>query len=207
MLHKQTVEPSTLSLLIRLQQLPELSSFYLVGGTALALWYGHRISVDIDLFGKEFDKEKIIKALADEFGSSFEYEHSPNKWAIFCFINNIKVDIVKYEQPLILPIEKIEGINILSILDIGAMKINAVLGRASKKYFWDLKELFQHYNLSEIIEAHQIKYPNQMLLISIPQALSYFDEAEESANPNCLKGYSWEVIKSSIQKEIRNYLA
>ncbi|MCF6296759.1 MAG: nucleotidyl transferase AbiEii/AbiGii toxin family protein [Flavobacteriaceae bacterium] len=207
MLHKKTVEPGTLSLLIRLQQIPELNSFYLVGGTALALMFGHRISVDIDLFGKEFNKKKIIKALIKEFGLSFEYEESSTKWAIFCFINNIKVDIVKYEQPLILPIEKIEGIRMLNTLDIGAMKINAILGRANKKDFWDIKVLLKRHELSVMIEAHQKKYTNQILLISIPQALSFFDEAEESETPNCLNGYTWEEVKSSIQKAVRGYLA
>ncbi|MCF6352167.1 MAG: nucleotidyl transferase AbiEii/AbiGii toxin family protein [Cyclobacteriaceae bacterium] len=207
MLHKKTVEPSTLSLLIRLQQLPELSSYYLVGGTALALWYGHRISVDIDLFGKEFNKEKLIEILTNEFGSNFQYEQSSNKWALFCFINNIKVDIVKYEQPLLYPIEINNGISILNTLDIAAMKINAILGRASKKDFWDIKELMEHYTLSEIIDAHQKKYPNQMLLISILQALSYFEEAAKSENPICLRGYSWGQIKKYIKNEVRIYLS
>ena len=35
-------------------QLPELNNFYLVGGTALSLYYGHRLSVDIDCFQQYF---------------------------------------------------------------------------------------------------------------------------------------------------------
>jgi len=46
-----------------------------------------------------------------------------------------------------------------------------------------------------------------MLLVSIPQALCYFDEAEESAAPICLKNHNWEEIKIKIQNEVRNYLA
>ncbi len=45
MLYTETVEPSTLDLLIWLQRMPELSSMRLVGGTALALHLGHRKSV------------------------------------------------------------------------------------------------------------------------------------------------------------------
>ncbi|MCK5703650.1 MAG: nucleotidyl transferase AbiEii/AbiGii toxin family protein [Cyclobacteriaceae bacterium] len=55
MLYQKAVEPNTLSLLKKLQQIPELYSFYLVGGTALALKFGHRISIDIDLFGEKFN--------------------------------------------------------------------------------------------------------------------------------------------------------
>ena len=51
MLQYSTVEPHTLDVLSGLMNMPELKDFYLVGGTALALYYGHRRSVDIDLFG------------------------------------------------------------------------------------------------------------------------------------------------------------
>ncbi len=207
MLSKKTVEPSTLSLLIRLQQLTELKNFYLVGGTALALRYGHRISVDLDLFGPDLIQSDIINELTKEFGTEFQYEQSPNKWAMFCFIYNIKVDIIKYPHPLVFPIETNENIKLASSLDIAAMKINAILGRASKKDFWDIFELLQHFKLEEIINAHQKKYPSQMLLISIPQALSYFEDAEESENPICLKKRNWEEIKEGIQKTVSNYLA
>lgn len=50
MLQYRTVDPKTLELLRKLMSLTELQDFFLVGGTALALQLGHRISIDIDLF-------------------------------------------------------------------------------------------------------------------------------------------------------------
>jgi hypothetical protein len=52
MLFYETVYPQTLGLLKKLQGSDFFSSLRLVGGTALALQIGHRISVDLDLFGK-----------------------------------------------------------------------------------------------------------------------------------------------------------
>lgn len=52
MLSYQTVEPHTLELLKRLMAEPLFAGMRLVGGTALALQYGHRQSVDLDLFGR-----------------------------------------------------------------------------------------------------------------------------------------------------------
>lgn len=94
----------------------------------------------------------------------------------------------------------------LSAEDIAAMKINAILGRAQKKDFWDIHELLHHFTLSEIIGFYQQKFPEQILLISIPQALVYFEEAEASVDPVCLKGYSWESVKKSIQRAVGEYL-
>jgi len=63
MLHLETVEPGTFSVLERLMRIKALQPFSLVGGTALSLRYGHRTSVDLDLFyhGK-FDPDPIVKA-------------------------------------------------------------------------------------------------------------------------------------------------
>lgn len=207
MLHLNTVESGTLSLLNKLLKLPELRQFSLVGGTNLALRYGHRISVDLDLFSTEkFEHTTVLESLQKTFGKEFTYENRISKVGIFCFIQNVKVDIIHFPHSLIYPIETLNGIRLYDPRDIAAMKINAVLGRGKKKDFWDLSELLLHYSLDELINFHQLKYPNQMLLISIPQALCYFADAEESENPKSLKDQTWINIKNHITEEVRNYL-
>jgi len=207
MLHFQTVEPTTLSLLKKLQRIPALNSFHLVGDTALALKYGHRISIDIDLFGNNFDEKTIVNALHKEFGVSFEYEKTHLEWGLFCFIENVKVDIIAYQHPLLQDIETPEYIRMLSTLDIAAMKVNAILGRGSKKDFWDINEILKHFSMEEIINAHSRKFPQQMLLISIPQALTYFQDADESLPPVCLNGLKWKTVKKNISKKVNEYLS
>jgi predicted nucleotidyltransferase component of viral defense system len=93
-----------------------------------------------------------------------------------------------------------------SIEDIIAMKVQAVLGRGKKKDFWDIAELLNHYSLENFIEFHTQKYKSQNLLISIPHALTYFSDADESEDPVSLKGQTWESVKSEIQKKVREYL-
>lgn len=207
MLQSQTIEPGTLSVLRKLMELSALSSFSLVGGTALALRYGHRTSVDIDLFGEnKFDNEFVINLLSCEFGSDFVYRNHFIQFGIFCYIQNIKVDIVHYPYQLISPVECIDSIRIYSIADIAAMKIQAMLGRGKKKDFWDIYELLQHYPLQQLIDWHKQKFPSQMLAISIPNALVYFTDAEESEMPVSLKGQTWEQVKAGIANAVNEYL-
>ncbi len=52
MLSYKTIEPHTLELLKSIMKESLFSDMRLVGGTALALQYGHRQSVDLDVFGK-----------------------------------------------------------------------------------------------------------------------------------------------------------
>lgn len=207
MLHLETVEPRTLSLLKRLFSLPQMKDFHLVGGTALALRYGHRTSIDLDLFCEEkFNHGRIIEALIREFGSDFRYEGDNSPIGIFCFIENIKVDLIYYPHPIIKNGEDEENLRLYSSEDIAAMKMNAILGRGKKKDFWDMNELFHHFSVEEIIGFYYRKFPNQMLLISMPQALTYFTDAEESETPVSLKGQTWESVKEHIQEKVREYL-
>lgn len=100
-----------------------------------------------------------------------------------------------------------DGIRIFGDKDIIAMKISAILRRAVKKDFWDVAELLNHYSMADFVCFYELKYPNEQVLISIPRALTYFDEAENSPNPDCLLGLSWEDVKEKIRKAVREYLS
>jgi predicted nucleotidyltransferase component of viral defense system len=207
MLHTETVESGTFSLLKKLMELPSFKSFSLVGGTALSLRYGHRSSVDLDLFLHEkFDISSIENELKNVFGSEFNYESGHKNIGLFCYIQKIKVDIVYFPHQPIAEIEVEDNIRMYSSADISAMKIQAILGRAKKKDFWDLHELLQHYPLQQLIDWHKQKYPNQMLAISIPNAITYFTEAEDSETPVSFKNQTWEKVKKSISRSVSDYL-
>lgn len=207
MLHTETVEPRTLSLLKKLMVLPSLKPFSLVGGTALSLRYGHRSSIDLDLFFHEqFNQGQIIDELETTFQNKFVYKLPQTQFGIFCFINEIKVDIVHFPHLPILEIDEVDNIRMYSNADIAAMKIQAILGRAKKKDFWDLYELLLHYPLQQLIDWHKQKYPSQMLAISIPHAITYFADAEESETPVSFKNQTWEQIKKAISKSVSDYL-
>ena len=83
MLQTQTIEPGTLDILRKLMKVDELSTFQLVGGTALSLQYGHRISADLDLFStKEFETQFIATVLERHF-QNFTYLNVTNPIGLF----------------------------------------------------------------------------------------------------------------------------
>jgi predicted nucleotidyltransferase component of viral defense system len=153
--------------------MPELMDFSLAGGTALALYNGNRVSVDIDLFAsREFDTEFILSALEHQF-PDFQYSR-PNAVGIFGFIGDIKVDFIRYHlYHLLAPLEVTDGVRIYSVKDIMAMKVAAIIKRAVKKDFWDIAEILEHFEVEELINCYKQKYPNQQLLITVPQAITY----------------------------------
>ena len=205
MLHIKTVEPHTFSLLKELMGLPFLNQFQLVGGTALSLQLGHRISIDLDLFSnEEFDNEKLITAFTDYFNERlFLKSKLLNKLGIFLLIDNIKVDVCRHPQKLIDDIVTEEGIRMWSVKEIAAAKVNAVSRRATKKDFWDIDEILDHYSIYEITKFYQDKYL-PMLSIGVSQMITFYDDAEESEVPLCLKNKTWASVKKSIYKKINN---
>ena len=207
MLHIKTVEPHTFSILKELMTIPELLNFSLVGGTALSLLYGHRVSIDLYLFSnKAFENRSVTEALKNRFQDKFVMEEKQAKFGIFCYIDEVKVDIIRHLHPLIRPEITVEDIRMFSVEDIIAMKVQAILGRGKKKDFWDIAELLQDFSIKEFIQFHKEKYTTQNLLITVPQAITYFANAEESEAPISLKNQTWQNVQEIIQKKVRDYL-
>jgi len=207
MLHLETVESETFSVLKKLMELPSLTKFSLVGGTALSLKYGHRKSLDLDLFTTEtFDRENVLNEIRELYKTDFIIEQKPAKFGIFGFIKDIKIDIVHYPHPIIRPLYETDGVRMFSDEDIIAMKVQATIGRGKKKDFWDIAELLEIYTIEDFVKFHKEKYNTQNLLITVPQAISYFADAEESEDPISLKGQTWENIKARIQEKVSAYL-
>ena len=99
MLHYQTVEPATLELLKSLMSKEYLAPFNLVGGTALALQIGHRMSVDLDFFTPniEFDDTELLDNLSVDY-PDFTVRYRRRN-TIIMMIQNIKVDFIRFKYP------------------------------------------------------------------------------------------------------------
>lgn len=204
MLHKDPfiVETATFELIQKLQKLPELKEFYLVGGTALALQLDHRNSIDIDLFSQNnFQNEKIINhivANAFVFDVKFNFENT-----IIGFIEKVKVDFIRHGYPFVNPPITEEGITYLSKEDIAAMKLNAISNSGKRlKDFIDVYFLLEHFSLGQMIEFYTIKYPNFNPLIPL-KAINYFGDIDPAIDPPKLrKKLSLTEIKKRINDSV-----
>lgn len=177
----------------------------MVGGTALSLRLGHRISVDRDLFSSEiFENEIVVNALKLYFGNRLQLNSTlNNKLGIFCFIDDVKIDICRHNGILIDEIFNKEQIRMWGFKDIAASKVNAISRRASKKDFWDVSALLDIFSIEEIASFYRQKY-DPMLAIGVAKIITYFDDAEDSETPNCLKKLTWLQVKKEFFKKINN---
>ena len=202
MLSLRTIEPHTLELLRALMQEAALSELRLVGRTALALQYGHRSSIDLDLFGKIDIDGYELQSILSKYGV-LKVENE-TKIIHQYYIDNIKVDVVNYPFEWISPIIEEDGIRLASPIDIAAMKVNAIEGRGTKKDFIDMYMLLQHYSLKEIIAFYQQKYPNYSIFRAL-RSLTYFEDAEDQFMPRMFIEDTWEDMKLYITNQVKLY--
>ncbi|OJW13472.1 nucleotidyl transferase AbiEii/AbiGii toxin family protein [Mucilaginibacter sp. 44-25] len=197
MLRKETVEPATLELLNKLVSLSQLQQFRLVGGTALSLLYGHRKSIDLDLFTDvPFDKNLLIETLNEEF-SRIITTNDRSKSIYQCIINDVKVDFVSVKDPFLYPVKVIEDVPLADVKDLIALKLNAVKGHGVKKDFWDLAKLLQYFSFKELFQFYHDRYPYDDTFAVI-RSVVYFADAEDTIEPQSLDGMTWEKVKDII---------
>ena len=180
MLQTQTVVPELLELLKKLMSENLFSEFNLVGGTSLALQLGHRNSIDIDLFGNQDINQILFEEKIREFGKVEIYQSSKN--ILITQINDVKVDFVNYKYPLLKEFLVIDNIRMLSTQDIAAMKLNAIMGRGSKKDFIDLYFLLNEFSMKEILNFYTQKF-NDGSIFLVQKSLTYFEDADIQPQP------------------------
>ncbi len=199
------VPPAALALLRQLQNDAELDDFFLVGGTSLAMQMGHRLSVDLDLFQeKPFDTHKLLSILSPKYGfrTSTVFANT-----LLGFIDEVKVDFVAHQYPLVNELVKAEGFRLASLEDIAAMKLNAIVHSGQRlKDFWDVYFLLENMPLSRMLDCYEIKYPASNPIVAL-KALSYFEDINLNLDaPKILRKVTFLQLKKRIFQAIENPL-
>lgn len=198
MLYKQTVSSATLELLKRLINDPSLTDFFLVGGTALSLQIGHRISIDLDFFTtSEFDQIALMDTLEANYGLVTDsYEKNTLKGKI----EGIKVDLITHKYGLLSPLIEIDGIRMAGLQDIAAMKMNAITRSGTRvKDFIDIAYLSSKMSAIEIMECCLKKYPNHNPLMAI-KSLLYHEDIDFSEPIEIIDSdYQWSFVEQRLK--------
>lgn len=197
MLYKETVDASTLELLKRLMADKRLEDFVLVGGTALSLQMGHRISVDVDLFvTHDFEAEELREYLERTYRIETDYMAFAT---VKGEINGIQVDCIAHSYPWIRPFVEEEGIRLASIEDICAMKLNAIAGNGTRiKDFVDVAYLSSMFSLRQMLSFYEEKYHANPLMPL--KGIVFFDDINKAAPVKMTDGkpLDWKKIEKRL---------
>jgi predicted nucleotidyltransferase component of viral defense system len=203
-LHLDILPENQLKLFERLSTQSFLNDFYLAGGTGLALYLGHRQSIDFDFFiPVDFDTSVIINKLMD-IGNYRRDNEERN--TINGSLDGIKISFFGYRYKTIDKFFNYNNIRLAGLKDIAAMKMEAIAGRGSKKDFIDIFFLLQRYTLNEIFEFHTLKYGTGLSnRYHHLKSLVYFTDADTEAMPLMIKPLNWDDVKNQILSCVRQY--
>jgi hypothetical protein len=167
--------------------------FVLYGGTAIALYLGHRESADFDFFGnRSLDSNNLtldIPFLADATVTQRE----PN--TLTCVVDRggpVKVSffglpaVPRLRPPFIAPDN---GLRIASLLDLAGMKAAVVQMRAEAKDYIDIDAMLAEgrIDLPAALASARAIYGSQFNPQITLKALSYFDDGDLPRLPQGLK--------------------
>ncbi|MDR3169883.1 MAG: nucleotidyl transferase AbiEii/AbiGii toxin family protein [Candidatus Peribacteria bacterium] len=91
----------------RIELLPYLKpfqemGFYLAGGTALALYFGHRESVDFDFFtATPLVPEVLFEQCVNIFSPLPVQKTLTSENTLYILVNEIKISFMTYDYPLV----------------------------------------------------------------------------------------------------------
>lgn len=172
---------------------------FLGGGTAIALWLGHRQSQDLDWFSPS----KFDEAMWQErWETEWEFTLVARDWqTLIGKVEGVKLALYLYKYPLIEQSVSYQNIEIARLKDLAAMKIDAVLSRGTKRDFIDLYFMSQQFSPDQLLAYYDQKYGglNEKELM-IRKALVYFSDADEDEMPKMLVPVKWKDVKAYFIK-------
>jgi predicted nucleotidyltransferase component of viral defense system len=214
MLYWNTVNLLLKESLLTLMNAEIFADFRLVGGTALSLHLGHRMSVDIDLFTDvpygSVDFDAIDRFLLTNFNYTDAKQDVLPGMGKSYFVGNSIIDVVKLDiyytnDPFIQSFQELDGLRMATTEEIIAMKVDVVSRGGRKKDFWDLHELLPKYGIAAMLDLHKQRHEWTHVEDEILKNFTDFKRADEDFDPICLKNKHWEFIKDDIKEAVKKF--
>ena len=203
-MHDEILTPEAVALL---SSLKSFENFYLAGGTALALQIGHRRSVDFDLFSQNPLPEQLLthakRTLAPQ--SVIVTYRSPEQLNLT--VGDVKITFLYFSYPVIDPLVKYEGLQLISVREIASMKAFAIGKRLSYKDYIDWYFLLseKHVNLKQVIKLANEKFGGDFnsrlflgqLVSIIDVSVSEIDFLRDKVD--------YKIVQNFLEKTVRNF--
>jgi hypothetical protein len=175
--------------------------FYLAGGTAVALYIGHRHSLDYDLFtGRQFRKEKI-SGLLQENRIGIQKILFEDSGQLDLLIDGVKITFMYYPYQVKAAKDFEQVIGLPALPDLAALKCFALGRRAKWKDYVDLFFILRdHLTLPQLAVNAERMFGGMFSEKLLREQLAYFDDIDYTEKVDYLTGYAVE------DSEIKEFL-
>ena len=163
--------------------------FYLVGGTAIALQFGHRQSIDFDLFTpKPFGSRRILNVFRKTEKTVTVTRRVSEQMNLS--VDGVKMTFFEYPYPVDVAVED-TSFRMPDLLSLAAMKAFA-LGRRSKwKDYVDLYFLLRDkFSLSEIVQKAEEIFEEEFSAKLFRSQLAYHKDIDYAEQVDYMPGFA-----------------
>lgn len=174
--------------------------YFLVGGTAIAFYIGHRTSIDFDLFTFEKINSTGIKKQVSEAGFKSTVIISLHDQIHF-IINEVKITFFEFPFKIIADNHYKDYFIMPDLLTLAAMKAFALGGRGKWKDYVDLYFILKdNYSVKQISSHAKILFKDVFNPVLFKKQLSYFDDINYTEQVEYMPGFEVpdDVIKAFL---------
>ena len=207
-LHSDAIRPVSAALAAQLAGRSWAEDVYLAGSAALALYLEHRPVRDLDLMAPANrlggpERRDLLGDLLD-LDPSFQVETARDGFLYVRHGSGVAVRLFHYPYPLVAPLQDLSGLPVASALDLGLMKIGAIISRGTRRDFVDIYLLAQHLPLDQLLESsidkfgHVRDFPLQAL-----KGLADFSLVEGEPMPRLNQSLDWETVSTWFRDQVR----
>ena len=182
--------------------------FYLAGSGALALHLGHRRPRGLDLMGADATlvspqrRDIMQEILATD--PDAEIETARDGYLDLRFADDVPVRLYHYPYPLVASIGHAGDLRVASLIDLGLMKLGAIISRSARRDFVDLHAMRHRASLESMLARAGDKFPRvRDFPLQALKGLADRDLAAAEPMPRLTTTADWPAITSWIDGEIR----
>jgi hypothetical protein len=207
--HPEALSPYAQDLAARFATRPWAEDFYLAGSAALALYVGHRPVQDLDLMSNANrltspDRRDLLGDLM-ALDLDSEVETARDGYLSARLNGGVGLRLYYYPYPLVQPFEDFAGLAVVSAVDLGLMKLGAIISRGSRRDFVDLYLLCRELPLATLLAlaedkfGHVRDFPLQAL-----KGLADLSAVEGEPMPRLAVPLDWGEVEAWARAQVRD---
>jgi hypothetical protein len=206
--HPEALAPAARAALPLLAGRSWAGDAYLAGSAALALHLGHRPVRDLDLMtgtnrlaGPE-RRDLLADLVALDPGCRVETARDGYLFARLA--SGVGLKLFHYPYPLVDPVEELDGLAVAAAVDLGLMKLAAIISRGARRDFLDLHLLCRRLPLADLLARAPEKFGHVGdFALQALKALADRSECAGEPPPRLAEPVAWEEVERWADEEVR----
>jgi hypothetical protein len=182
--------------------------FYLAGSAALTLYVGHRQVSGLDLMSPTNrltgpERRDLLGDLLD-LSPGLKVETARDGYLFVRTVRGVAVRFFYYPYPLIEPLAQESGFAVVSAVDLGLMKLGAIISRGTRRDFVDLFLLCRRLPLETLLERSHEKFGHvRDFSLQALKSLADLSLVDGEPMPRLEPPLPWEPVEGWVLGEVR----